>query len=247
MLGSLTAPPLQPTTTLSCNDTFAMTAVHRRHTLVIDIGGTHVKLRVSNRKAAQQFDSSRTLTPRAMLREIRLLVRDWTFVRVTLGFPGIVIDGRIISEPVNLGHGWVGFNFPTAFGVPVLVMNDAVMQALGSYRGGRMLFLGFGTALGAVAILDGRIYPMELAHLPFSKRGLVQQYVGDDALRRLGRKRWSANAKAIMHHLRGILDVHYLVLGGGNACRLQRLPSNAQLGNNDLAFVGGFRAWNRPA
>jgi polyphosphate glucokinase len=222
-----------------------MTVRQRRHILAIDIGGTHVKLRVSNRRAIRQFDSSPTMTPRRMLGQIRGLVTDWRFERVALGFPGVVVDGRIVSEPANLGHGWVGFDFAKSLDRPVRIINDAVMQALGSYAGGRMLFLGFGTALGAVAILDGRIHPMELAHLPFTKGGLLQHYVGGEALRRLGRKRWSVNAKTIMRHLGDILDVHYLVVGGGNACRLGPLPRNARLGDNGLAFTGGFRSWHR--
>jgi polyphosphate glucokinase len=222
-----------------------MTAQQRRHVLAIDIGGTHVKLRVSNRPAVHQFDSSPTMTPREMLGQIGKLAKDWTFDRVALGFPGMVVDGRIVSEPVNLGAGWVGFDFAKRIDRPVRIVNDAVMQALGGYEGGRMLFLGFGTALGAVAILDGRIHPMELAHLPFSKRGSIQHYVGGEALERLGPKRWAGNAKTIMRHFSDLLDVHYLVVGGGNACRLGSLPKNARLGDNGLAFIGGFRVWRR--
>jgi len=222
-----------------------MKAHQSRHILAIDIGGTHVKLRVSNRHSVQQFDSSPTMTPVELLARIRRLVKDWTFDRVALGFPGMVVDGRIVSEPVNLGSGWVGFDFAKRLDRPVRVMNDAVMQALGGYAGGRMLFLGFGTALGAVAILEGRIHPMELAHLPFSKRGSIQHYVGGEALQRLGPQRWSKNAKTIMRHFSDILDVHYLVVSGGNACRIRALPRNVRLGDNGLAFIGGFRAWRR--
>lgn len=224
---------------------YPTTVIQRRHILAIDIGGSHVKLRVSNRRTIKTFDSSPSLEPRGLLREIRALVAGWSFDRVTLGFPGLVIDGRIVSEPANLGHGWVRFDFAKAFSRPVRIMNDAVMQALGGYTGGRMLFLGFGTALGAVAILDGRIHPMELVHLPFDKRELVQNSVGADALRRLGRKRWSINAKATIRHLRDFLEVDYVVLGGGNACRLGVLPKNVRLKDNELAFIGGFRAWQR--
>jgi polyphosphate glucokinase len=224
-----------------------MTTQRRRHVLAIDIGGTHVKLRLSNRRTVHEFDSSRTMTPRDMLGQLRKLTRDWVFDRVSLGFPGMVVDGRIVSEPINLGSGWVGVDFEKEIDRPVRIINDAVMQALGAYAGGRMLFLGFGTALGAVAILHGNVYPMELAHLPFSKRGLVQQYVGAEALRRLGARRWSENAKMIMRHLGDILDVHYLVVGGGNACKLRALPKNVRMGNNDLAFLGGFRLWQRSA
>lgn len=222
-----------------------MTAQRRPRILVIDIGGTHVKLRVSNRRTVRQMDSSPTMTPRKMFGQIGELVGDWTFDRVALGFPGLVIDGRIVSEPVNLGTGWVGFDFPKMIDRPLRIMNDAVMQALGAYAGGRMLFLGFGTALGAVAIFDGKIHPMELAQLPFSRRGSIQHYVGGEALQRLGAKRWSENAKTIMRHLSNILDVHYVVVSGANACRLSALPQNVRLGDNALAFTGGFRAWRR--
>jgi polyphosphate glucokinase len=224
-----------------------MPAQPRRYILAVDIGGTHVKLRLSNRRVVVQFDSFPMMTPREMLRHIHPIVKQWNFHLVTVGYPGLVIDGRIVSEPANLGHGWVGFDFAKAFKRPTRIINDAVMQALGSYAGGRMLFLGFGTALGAVAILDSKVYPMELAHLPFTKRGLIQTYVGDDALRRLGHKRCSTNAKKVLRHLGNILDVDYSVVGGGNACRIGKLPKRVRLGDNKLAFIGGFRAWRRSA
>jgi polyphosphate glucokinase len=173
----------------------------QRHIFTVDIGGTHVKFHVSNRRGVQTFDSSTSMTPPQMMRRIRLITKDWRFDCVSLGFPGLVVDGRIVAEPANLGAGWVGYNFQAAFGHPTRIMNDAVMQAIGSYEGGRMLFLGFGTALGAVAILDSKVHPMELAHLPFSKRGLIQAYVGGDALKRLGRTRWSKNALNVVKHL----------------------------------------------
>lgn len=160
-----------------------------------------------------------------------------------MGFPGMVIDGRIVCEPANLSQGWIGFDFAKAFRRPTRIMNDAVMQALGSYTGGRMLFLGFGTGLGAVLIANSKIYPMELAHLPFTKRGLIQNYVGDEARRRLGRKRWSTNAKNMIKQLGRTLNVDSVVVGGGNASRLGRLPRSVRRGDDDLPFIGGLRLW----
>jgi polyphosphate glucokinase len=217
----------------------------QRHILTVDVGGTSVKFRLSNRRTVQSFASSTTMTPRQMMRRIAAATKEWHFDRVTLGFPGMVIDGRIVTEPANLGRGWVHFDFEAAFGRPTRIMNDAVMQAIGAYDGGRMLFLGFGTALGAVAILDAKLHPMELAHLPFSNRGLIQSYVGDDALKRLGRTRWSRNALKVIKHLSGLLDAHYVIVGGGNSERLTSLPRNVRTARHDLAFVGGFRAWRR--
>jgi predicted NBD/HSP70 family sugar kinase len=220
-----------------------MATQQSRHILAIDIGGGHVKFRVSNRRAVEQFSSGAGMSARDMVEQVRKRVGRWDFDCVTLGFPGMVVDGCIVCEPMNLGHGWVGFDFSKAFGRPTRIMNDAAMQALGSYTGGRMLFLGFGTGLGAVLIADSRIFPMELAHLPFSKRGLIQNYVGDEARRRLGRARWAANAKSIIRQLSDALDVQSVVVGGGNAPRLGRLPRHVKQGDNKLAFVGGFRAW----
>jgi predicted NBD/HSP70 family sugar kinase len=214
-----------------------------RHILVIDIGGGHVKFRVSNRRSVAQFPSGPSLTPRQMVKQVLKRAQGWRYEGVTVGFPGMVIDGCIVCEPANLSQGWIGFDFAKAFGRPTRIMNDAVMQALGSYTGGRMLFLGFGTGLGAVLIAHSKIYPMELAHLPFTKRGLIQNYVGDEARRRLGGKRWSMNAKNIIKQLSRALNVHSVVVGGGNACRLGRLSRSVRRGDNDLAFVGGLRLW----
>jgi predicted NBD/HSP70 family sugar kinase len=215
----------------------------RRHILVIDIGGGHVKFCVSNRHTAEQFVSGPGMSPAHMVGKVLAATRAWHYSHVTIGFPGMIIDGRIVCEPANLGHGWVAFDFAKAFGRPARLMNDAAMQALGSYAGGRMLFLGFGTGLGAVLIADSAIHPMELAHLPFSKRGLIQNFVGDDARRRLGTSRWSKHAKVMIKQLSRALDADSIVIGGGNATRLKRLPRHATRGGNELAFVGGIRAW----
>lgn len=217
----------------------------RRRVLTVDIGGTHVKFRLSNGIVVRSFDSSASMTPRQMLVRLKQMTGDWRFDCVSLGFPGLVIDGRIVVEPTNLGIGWVGFDFAAAFKRPTRILNDAIMQAAGGYAGGRMLFLGFGTALGAVSILDSIVHPMELGHLPFSKRGLIQAYVGADALERLGSSRWSRNALQVIGHLSRALDAHDVVVGGGNAERLRRLPRNVRRAPHDLAFRGGFRAWQR--
>lgn len=222
-----------------------MARKHTKHILIIDVGGGHVKFRLSNRQRIEQFPSGSGLTARRMIQEVLVRTRGWHYNFVTIGFPGMVVDGRIVCEPVNLGHGWVGLNFAKAFKRPTRIMNDAAMQALGSYAGGRTLFLGFGTGLGAVLIANSTIFPMELAHLPLTKRGLIQNYVGDDARRRLGRTRWSINAKNLIKQLSRALEVQSVVVGGGNACRLGRLPPSVRRGHNDLAFVGGVRVWRR--
>lgn len=214
-----------------------------QHTLVIDIGGGHVKFRVSNRRSISQFASGPSLTPRRMVQEVLRQAQEWGYARVTIGFPGMVVDGRIVCEPANLGQGWIGFNFAKAFRRPTRITNDAVMQALGAYRGGRMLFLGFGTGLGAVLIANSKVYPMELAHLPFTKRGSIQSYVGDEARRRLGCKRWSVNVKKMIKQLRRAVNVDSTVVGGGNAGRLGKLPRSVRRGDNDLPFRGGIRLW----
>jgi len=220
-----------------------MNKPRRAHILAIDIGGSHVKLRVSNRRAIKEFMSGDNLTPRLLVKQVLSIVRDWTYHYVTIGVPGMVVDGHIVCEPTNLGHGWIGFDFAKVFRRPTRIVNDAAMQALGAYTGGRMLFLGFGTALGAVFIADSNIYPMELAHLPLTKRGLVQNYVGDEARRKLGTKRWSAHARQLIKQLGNALSAQYIVVGGGNAVHLGKLPRHVHLGDNRLAFVGGFRVW----
>jgi predicted NBD/HSP70 family sugar kinase len=220
-----------------------MNKARRTHILAIDIGGSHVKLRVSNRRAVKEFTSGGSLTPHSLLKQVLSIVRGWSFDYVTIGFPGMVVDGRIVCEPTNLGHGWIGFDFAKAFRRPTRIMNDAAMQALGGYSGGRMLFLGFGTALGAVFIADSKMYPMELAHLPLTKRGLVQNYVGDEARRKLGTKRWTVHAKQLTKQLGQALNAQYTIVGGGNAVHLGKLPRHVIRADNHLAFVGGFRVW----
>jgi polyphosphate glucokinase len=191
----------------------------------------------------RQFESGPTLTPRRMVAKVLALNGDLKFDVISIGYPGVVVHGKIITEPYNLGRGWVGFDFRKAFGRPTQIMNDAAMQAIGSYEGGRMLFLGLGTGLGTALIVDDVVAPMELAHLPFKRGRTYEDYVGDRGRRRLGQKKWRKVVADIVEQLRKALEADYVVLGGGNARKLKKLPKNARLGNNDFAFIGGFRVW----
>ncbi len=181
-----------------------------------------------------------------MARRVRKAVAEWTFDAVSIGFPGPVLHGKPLSEPRNLGMGWVGFDFERAFGRPVKLINDAAMQALGSYRGGRMLFLGLGTGLGTTLIVDGVVAPMELAHLPYKKGRTYEEYVGKAGLEKWGLRRWRRHVADVVTLLSAALVADDVVIGGGNARRLRRVPAGARLGTNALAFVGGQRLWNQP-
>jgi polyphosphate glucokinase len=213
--------------------------------LAIDIGGSHVKLLASRAREALRFSSGTTLTPRQMVKQAMRLAADWRYAAVSIGYPGVVVHGRIAAEPRHLGRGWVGFDFGKAFGCPVRIINDAAMQALGSYAGGRMLFLGLGTGLGSAMIVDGRVEPMELAHLPYRKSRTFEEYVGAAGLKRLGLEKWRKHVRAVVAILRAALEPDYVVLGGGNARRLGRLPRGVRLGDNADAFNGGFRLWKK--
>jgi polyphosphate glucokinase len=215
----------------------------KQQVLVIDVGGSHVKTRLSGRREMRQFVSGPKLTPREMVKQVYELNGDLRFDAVSIGYPGVVVHGKIIAEPYNLGRGWVGFDFRKAFGRPVHIMNDAAMQALGSYEGGRMLFLGLGTGLGSALIVDNVIAPMELAHLPYKRGRTYEDYLGDRGRDRLGPKKWRRLVFEVVEQLRGALEADYVVLGGGNARKLKKLPKNTRLGNNDFAFLGGFRVW----
>ncbi len=193
-------------------------------------------------KDERKIDSGPTLTAARMAQRVKRATTDWTYDHVSIGFPGPVTLGHPLREPWNLGGGWVGFDFRKAFGCPVRVVNDAAMQALGSYEGGRMLFLGLGTGLGAAMIADGVLEPMELAHLPY-KRGTFEDYVGSRGLERFGKHRWRRYVTDVVTRLREALQPEYVVLGGGNAKKVKVLPPNARLGNNNNAFIGGFRLW----
>jgi polyphosphate glucokinase len=218
-----------------------------RRVLVIDIGGSHVKMRVFGRREMRQFESGPDLTPRRMVAHVHELIGDWTYEAVSIGYPGVVLHGKVVAEPHNLGPGWVGFDFRKAFGRPIHVLNDAAMQAVGSYEGGRMLFLGLGTGLGSAMIVDGVVAPMELAHLPYKKGRTYEDYVGARGLERLGNKRWSRTVNDVATQLCTVLEADYVVIGGGNARKLKHLPKNARLGSNDFAFLGGFRVWHHAA
>jgi polyphosphate glucokinase len=212
--------------------------------LVVDIGGTHVKILVTGQKVHRQFDSGSKLTPKRMVAEVRKLASDWKYDHVSIGYPGPVLAGRPILEPVHLGKGWVGFNFKSAFKCPVKLVNDAAMQALGSYSGGKMLFLGLGTGLGSTLIVDGIVEPMELGHLPY-KKATFEDYIGVRGLEEHGSRKWTHFVSDIVKRLTAALEPDYVVLGGGNVKHLKALPTGCKPGNNANAFVGGFRLWEK--
>ncbi len=216
----------------------------RPRVLVIDIGGTHFKVLATGQRTPREIPSGPAMTPRAMVAAVKRLTADWSYDAVSIGYPGVVVHGRPVTEPHNLGRGWVGFDFHRAFGRPVRVDNDAAMQALGSYRGGRMLFLGLGTGLGSAMIIDGVLEPMELAHLPYRKGRTYEDYVGVRGLRRLGKKRWRRHVAEVMTLLKAALEADDIVVGGGNAKRLDDLPPGARMVDNENAFIGGFRLWD---
>jgi polyphosphate glucokinase len=213
--------------------------------LVIDVGGTHVKLKVQGHNEVRKCPSGPELTPAAMVALVRTATADWDYGAVSIGYPGPVVNGVIKAEPVNLGTGWVDFDFAAALGKPVKVINDAAMQALGSYEGGRMLFLGLGTGLGSTLILEGVLAPMELGHLPYKKGRTFEEYVGQAGLKRLGRRKWQAVVFDVVARLRHALLPDYIVLGGGNVKKLDQLPPDCRPGDNSHAFQGGVRLWQK--
>jgi polyphosphate glucokinase len=211
--------------------------------LVIDVGGTHVKLLATGQSEERQISSGKSMTASKMVREVKRATKGWEYNCVSIGYPGPVIQGRPLREPYNLGGGWVRFRFSKAFGCPVKVINDAAMQALGSYNGGRMLFLGLGTGLGSAMIVDGLVEPMELAHLPYKNGKTYEDYLGIRGLKKLGKKKWRQHVAAVVEQFKGTLEAEYVVLGGGNSKNLKDLPPDTPLGDNRNAFVGGFRLW----
>jgi polyphosphate glucokinase len=213
--------------------------------LVIDVGGTHVKILASGEKDKREIDSGPTLTARQLVSSVKKLADGWEYDVVSIGYPGPVVHDRPMAEPHNLGKGWMGFNFAAAFKLPTKVINDAAMQALGSYRGGKMLFLGLGTGLGSTMIVDGIVQPMELAHLPYKKR-TYEGYVGARALEEFGKKAWRKHVEDAVEILVAALRPDDVVLGGGNAKKLKELPPLCRLGDNANAFKGGFRMWEGP-
>ena len=223
-----------------------MTPRTRAQTLVVDVGGTHVKLLATGKRTPIKIDSGPHLTPRETVREVLAAVATahWQFGRVSLGFPGPVRQGRPQREPWNLGKGWVGFNFARAFGCPVRVINDAAMQALGSYDGGTMLFLGLGTGLGSAIVCEGTVLPLELAHLPYRHGNSCEDYVGAIGKKRLGKPRWRKHVLEIIDMFMAAFVVDYVVLGGGNAKDMKAVPRYVRVGDNRNAFRGGFRLWD---
>ena len=211
--------------------------------LVIDVGGSHVKLAATTASEPRRFASGPSFTPQALVDEVRAATEDWHYNVISLGFPGVVANGGPGAEPGNLGSGWVGFNFEEAFGKPVRLVNDAVMQALGAYDGGRMLFLGLGTGLGSALVTEHVVIPLELGNLPSRKGGTIGDRVSRKALRQNGRDVWIADVHDVTDVLRDALLAEYVVLGGGNAKLVNPLPQRTRRGGNDDAFAGGFRLW----
>ena len=214
--------------------------------LVVDIGGTSIKILATGRRTPIRIPSGPRLTPKQMVRRVRKAVAGWQYSVISIGYPGPVKNGKPAKEPKNLGRGWVGFDFERAFGLPVRIINDAAMQALGSYEKGRMLFLGLGTGLGTTLILDGVVAPLELAHLPYKNGRTYEGYLGKEGLRRSGKKRWRRNVADVIVRLRAALEADDVVVGGGNAKLLKALPPGARSGANRNAFRGGYRLWKQP-
>jgi polyphosphate glucokinase len=211
--------------------------------LAIDVGGTHVKILATGQNEKREFDSGPTMTVQKMVAGVKQLAGDWKYEVVSIGYPGPVLHNRPVVEPHNLAPGWVGFDYPAAFGCPVKIINDAAMQALGSYKSGKMLFLGLGTGLGSTLIADGIVEPMELAHLPY-KKGTYEDYVGIRGLERRGKKKWRLNVATVVAQLVAALEPDDVVLGGGNVKKLKELPPLCREGDNNNAFLGGFRLWD---
>ena len=211
--------------------------------LVVDVGGNNVKILAAGQKEVRKFPSGLKLTARQMVLQVKKLAGDWKYDAVSIGYPGPVLRNRPVAEPRNLGRGWIGFDFEAAFKRPVKVMNDAAMQALGSYRTGKMLFLGLGTGLGSTLIVDGIVVPMELGHLPY-KKGTYEDYVGVRRLQQRGKKKWRKHVGDVVERLVAALQPDDVVLGGGNVKQLKELPPGCRVGDNANAFEGGFRMWD---
>jgi len=215
-----------------------------RHILAIDVGGTHVKILATGQKERREFESGKTLTPAKMVAEVKKLAQGWTYNVVSIGYPGPVLSNRPIAEPHNLAKGWVGFDFKRAFNHPVKVINDAAMQALGSYRKGTMLFIGLGTGLGATMIVNGFVEPMEIGHLPY-KDSTYEDYVGERGLEKHGKTKWRKHVADVVRRFKTALDPSDVVVGGGNVHKLKKLPKGCRAGDNANAFIGGFRLWEK--
>ncbi|MGE5327498.1 MAG: ROK family protein [Deltaproteobacteria bacterium] len=210
--------------------------------LVVDVGGTHVKILATGQTGLREFQSGPELTPRRMVAGVKKFAADWEYGAVSIGYPGVVVHNRPVAEPHNLGRGWIGFPFEKAFRRPVKLINDAAMQALGSYKGGKLLFLGLGTGLGSAMVVDGIVEPMELGHLPY-KKATYEDYVGLRGLEKRGKKKWRSHVADVVECLIAALEPDDVVLGGGNVKKLKRLPAGCREGDNANAFIGGFRLW----
>jgi polyphosphate glucokinase len=211
--------------------------------LVIDIGGTNVKLLATGRRTVRKIPSGPDLTPRKLVRGVLPAVTDWDYDVVSIGYPGPVENNRPLKEPVNLGKGWVRFDYEKAFGRPVRMVNDAAMQAIGSYQGKNMLFLGLGTGLGSTLVRNGTVVPMELGHLPYRKGHTFEEYIGDGGYKRLGKPAWRKHVAEVVRQLMNATVADYAVLGGGNVRHLKDLPPRTRRGSNANAFRGGYRLW----
>ena len=212
--------------------------------LVVDVGGTHVKILATGQTEKREFVSGPKLSARQMVARVKRLARGWHYDAVSIGYPGPVMHDRVVAEPHNLGSGWVGFDFKRAFGRPVRVVNDAAMQALGSYQGGKMLFLGLGTGLGTALIVDGVLEPLEIGHLPYLKH-TYEDYVSDQALKRMGKKKWRKHVADVVKRLTNALEPDEVIIGGGNVRHLKELPPRCRAGDNANAFAGGFKLWEK--
>jgi hypothetical protein len=219
-------------------------AAPKQNILVLDVGGTNLKVIDSNHAEPIKIPSGLEMTAQRMVEETKNATQGWGYTAISIGYPGPVSRGRLLAEPHNLGPGWIEMDFEKEFGCPVKVVNDAAMQALGSYEGGRMLFLGLGTGLGSALIVDGVLAPMELAHLPYRKGKTFEDYTGIRGLEKLGRTKWLEHVFIIIHQLRAAMVADYVVLGGGNSKKIKELPEGVKLGANSNAFLGGFRLWN---
>ncbi|MBS0529962.1 MAG: ROK family protein [Proteobacteria bacterium] len=224
----------------------AHTTTKSRTVLAIDVGGSHVKVMTNNERIKREFESGPELSAKNMVRKVKDLTKDWSYDVISIGYPGPVAGNRPLREPFNLGEGWKGFDFQKAFGKPTKVVNDALMQALGGYKGGRMLFLGLGTGLGSAMIADGEREPMELGHLPYRKHKTYEDYASEAGRKHSGNKKWRKHIADIVKHLTTALEPDTVLLGGGNVKRLDKLPPKCRRGDNADAFTGGFRLWDGP-
>jgi polyphosphate glucokinase len=215
--------------------------------LVIDVGGSHVKFRLSDQDELRKVESGPEFTPQQLVETLRRTTADWPYEVVSIGFPAPVVSGKIALEPMNLGKGWQSFDFAAAIGKPVKLLNDAAMQALGGYQGGRMLFLGLGTGLGSALIVDGVVVSLELAHLPYKKGRTYEEYVGEAGMERMGKKKWTATVLDVVARLKAGFVADYVLLGGGNVKKIPELPPDVRRGDNGDAFLGGVRLWQPPS